>query len=54
MLFKVNYINKESKEQTFTVSGETEEMCKVLSKKYIKASGGTTSIIRMKKISSIN
>lgn len=50
MLFEVTYVNNKNILKKFITSGENEDKCIDLAKKYIKENGGTTSPARMSKL----
>ena len=50
MLFEVIFINKENHLKKFITSGENEEKCKELAKRYIKQKGGAIGPARINKI----
>lgn len=53
MLFEVTYINNKNILKKFITSGENEDKCIDIAKKYIKENGGTSSVARMSKLSKL-
>lgn len=54
MLFEVIFINKENHLKKFITSGENEEKCKELAKRYINKKGGAIGPARMNKIKKVD